>query len=232
MASQTNPIVDNEHFLLNVGYLAAISNKGPFRNVNLNARINNFQAIDNVADIIAGDDADTGNRRGKVVSNILAGSVRTIKVQFLDLPQPAGMPNAEYVSNYKNQIVDYVIAKTATGQTSNVKQHNPWLTLSQIGCVFSRPLVAIQGTNPEFELEGAPITIQQGGPATSVDLNIAGASVQKKVAGVNSGSPVVANGSGVASIPNGNTTGQVITFEVSKVGYNTKVFGPYTVLAP
>lgn len=227
---QTNPLVDNLPFLQKLGYLSVISSKGPFKNLNFNEAINGLKVIDNPADIVAGDQAFTATKKGIVVSNVLAGQVRTITVDFPMVFKPAGVTIDEWnVAANRKETVIYTISVTPnTGQQQTNRTHNPWLVLATIGAMFARNVNA-----EDFVLQKiTPATIQQGGPATVLDLNVAGASVQKTVANVNSGTPVVTDVDGKATIPNGNTTGQVIRFVVTKAGMKARTFGPYTVAAP
>lgn len=227
----------NEQFLSHIGYLALIGVKGPYRQYNLHEFINNVKVIDNPAEVAAGDIAYGGNRLGTVVSNVLNAGKRTITVKYGPIERPAGVTPEEWAADYDAlafQTDKHVISDVAaTNATGNVIP-NPYLRLASISVVFARKTDSIPNPaeNDDIALLTAAVVITQGGPATSLKFNIPGVTVQKRVANVNSGAPVTADASGVASVPNGNTTGQSITFLVTKEGYSSKLLGPYVVVAP
>lgn len=216
---------ENRQFLERTGFLSLIGTKGPYRSYMLNEKINGVKVIDNVSEVIAGDDAYSGNRWGKVVSNVLASSIRTITVKYRDIPKAAGASDAEYDTDAeRTETVLYTVNEGNVGTNETNRKANPWLQLASIGALFARKL-----QSADIVLESANPVIIAGATAVSLDFNIAGVSVQKIVNGVASGSPVVANGSGVASMPNGNTAGQSITYTVSKAGVETRTIGPFVV---
>lgn len=219
----------NEQFIQNIGYLAAIANlNGPF-SVRSVLPSQQFKMREYASQVAVGDKAYNGNDYGVVtaVSSDDDPEFVKITVEFPNSIKPDGIENDDY-----DPIKTEVYTTSRDSAVAGTTQQNSWQKLASIGCLFYTEANPVAAEAPAIVLESAAPTIQEGGPATSLDFNIAGVSVQKKVATVNSGAPVIANGSGVASVPNGNTTGQSITFEVSKAGYNTIVIGPYIVAAP
>lgn len=229
-ATPQETLDDHKVFLSQIGYLAIINGKGPFSGIFAQSAINQFYVRENIKDVAVGDDAYNGIEWGTVTAktgDTTNGFSIVVKYSHTVMPQGEDVSawNAVRSQTYTSMLP---AAATVTGMPTN----NAWQKLAGLGVIFVAPTNPSVATNPAITLESAAPTIQQGGPATSLDFNIGGVSVQKTVDGVASGSPVVANGSGVASIPNGNTTGQLIRFVVSKTGYNTVTFGPYTVIAP
>lgn len=223
-------LADHQNFLMNIGYLAIINGRGPFSGIYQQSAIGQFNIRENIKDVAVGDDAYNGSEWGKVTA--VTGDVTngfSFVVTFNHTVLPQGIDHATWNPS-RNQT--YSAMLPAAADVAGLATTNNWQKLASIGVIVVAPSNPSIATAPTIALEGAAPTIQQGGPAISLDFNVAGVTVQKKVAGVNSGAPVVANGSGEASIPNGNTTGQSITFEVSKEGHNTVVFGPYVVIAP
>jgi hypothetical protein len=216
---------DYEGFLQKIGYLSIINVKGPFNGYGLNQAINRFGIRETAATVAIGDDAYNGAEWGKV-SAIAADK---ITVQYSHSIKPAGIANADY-----NPIRTEVYPISLTDAVVGATQDNAYGKIASIGVVFVYPIDTNSPavTNPAITLQSAAPTIQEGGAATALDFSIGTVSVQKTVNGVASGAPVISDAAGVVSIPNGNLTGELIRFVVSKVGYNTVTFGPYTVIAP
>lgn len=229
-AVRQETLEDHKVFLLQIGYLAIINGKGPFSGLFAQSAIGQYNVRENIKDVAVGDEAYNGSEWGRVTSttgDVTNGFSFVVKYSHTVMPQGQDPATWNPARN-----VTYTSMLPAAATVTGMPMDNQWQKLASIGVVVVKPTNPSIATNPAIVLESAAPTIQQGGPATSLDFNIAGVSVQKTVDGVASGSPVIANGSGVASIPNGNTTGQLIRFVVSKAGYNTVTFGPYTVIAP
>lgn len=226
-AVRQETLEDHKVFLSQIGYLAIINGKGPFSGIFAQSAINQFYVREDIKDVTVGDDAYNGIEWGKVISK--TGDV-TNGFSFVVRHSHTVMPQGEDVETWNPvRDVTYASMLPAAANVTGLVTTNQWQKLASLGILVIAPTNPSITTNPAIALESAAPTIVQGGPATSLDFNIAGVSVQKTVGGVNSGAPVVANGSGVASVPNGNTTGQLIRFVVSKTGHNTVTFGPYTV---
>lgn len=220
-------IEDHKVFLSKIGYLAVINGKGPFSGLFAQSALNQFYVREDIKDVTVGDDAYNGIEWGKVTSktgDVTNGFSFVVKYSHTVMPQGTDVATWNPARN-----VTYASMLPAAATVTGLVTNNAWQKLASLGVVIVAPTNPSIATNPAIVLESAAPTIVQGGPATSLDFNIAGVSVQKTVGGVNSGSPVIANGSGVASVPNGATTGQLVRFVVSKAGYNTVTFGPYTV---
>jgi hypothetical protein len=221
--TRQNTLADNQAFLMNIGYLAIINGRGPFSGIYAQSAIGQFTIRENIKDVAVGDDAYNGSEWGKVTSvtgDVTNGFSFVVKYNNTVLPQ--GIDHATWNPSRTQTYASMLpAAATVTGLVTN----NEWQKLASIG------VIVVKNTNPSIQslnLAVAP-TIVQGGPATSLDFDIAAVSVQKLVNDVASGVAVVANGSGVASIPNGNTTGQKIKFVVSLAGKVLGTYGPYTV---
>lgn len=229
-AVRQETLEDHKVFLSQIGYLAIINGKGPFSGLFAQSAIGQYSVREDIKDVTVGDEAYNGSEWGTVTAkggDTAGGFSFTVKYSHTILPQ--GQDPATW--NPARSVV-YTSMLPAAANVTGFPTTNQWQKLASIGVVVVKPTNPSIATNPAIVLESAAPTIQQGGPATSLDFNIGGVSVQKTVGGANSGTPVVANGSGVASIPNGATTGQLVRFVVSKAGYNTVTFGPYTVIAP
>lgn len=221
---------DHKVFLSQIGYLAIINGKGPFSGLFAQSAIGQYTVREDIKDVTVGDEAYNGAEWGTVTAkggDAAGGFSFTVKYSHTILPQ--GQDPATW--NPARTVV-YTSMLPAAANVTGFPTTNQWQKLASIGVVVVKPTNGSIPTSQTIALESAAPTIQQGGPATSLDFNVAAVSVQKTVDGVASGSPVIANASGVASVPNGNTTGQVIRFVVSKTGHNTVTFGPYTVIAP
>lgn len=224
---------DNRAFLEKIGYLSVVAGMGgPYPRAAYASVINQFQLRETAASVAVGDYAQNGVEYGKVSAverDDDPVAYTKITVQFVQTIKPAGIEPADW--NPVRTVVYYISEEENDANTAPM-QAVAWQKLGSLGVVFFFPVTPDPVTAPAITLESATPTIQQGGPATSLDFNIGGVSIQKTVNGTPSGSPVVANGSGVASISNGATAGQLVRFVVSKEGYNTVTFGPYTVAAP
>lgn len=212
----------NQRFFQEIGFLATIQAGGPMTGVHINSAINQFVKRERRADVAVGDYAYTGNEWGQV--SAIASDKITVKFAHTVMPQ--GTDTSTW-----NPVRTEVYPFGLTTAVSGANNDNAWQRLGGIGVVFVAPLNPIVATNPAITMTPNPPTISAAGGNIVLTFSQPGVSVQKTVNGLNSGSPVVANGSGVASIPNGNTAGQLIRYIVSKVGFNTVTFGPYTVVA-
>jgi hypothetical protein len=216
-------LAQHQAFLLNIGYLAIINGRGPFSGIYPQSAIGQFTIRENIKDVAVGDDAYNGSEWGKVTSvtgDVTNGFSFVVKYNNTVLPQ--GIDHASWNPS-RNQT--YASMLPAAADVTGLVTNNEWQRLSSIG------VIVVANANPSIQSLNLAVvpTITQGGPATSLDFDIAGVSVQKLVNDVASGAPVVANGSGVASIPNGNTTGQSIKFVVSLSGKVLGTYGPYIV---
>jgi hypothetical protein len=216
-------LTDNQKFLLNVGYLAIINGKGPFGSQNKHEAINGFKVRETWADALVGDDVYTGNEWGKVKAKTGDNTMGwALTVTFSRTVLPAGVDHASW-NPVRDEIYTSQLpaAPTATGLANT----NAWQNLSSVGILVCGP-----GPEwlPEIKLD-AQIIVKQGVTPTIVNTNVPTVSVQLKVNKVNVGAPVVADAGGIAAVPNAATAGQKVGFVVTKVGYQTAYFGPYTV---
>lgn len=217
-------LADHQNFLMNIGYLAVINGRGPFSGIYAQSAIGQFSIRENIKDVAVGDDAYSGSEWGKVIS--VTGDITngfSFVVKFNHTVLPAGVDHATWNPSREQK---YASMLPAAADVTGLVTTNNWQKLASIGVIVVAPSNKSVVT---LTLDNGTPSIQQGGPATSLDFNIGLVSVQKLVNDVASGAPVVANVSGVASIPNGNTTGQQIKFVVSLAGKVLGTYGPYTV---
>lgn len=213
-------LADNEQFLQSIGYLAVINATGPFSGRNATRGFTNCKIREKVADVQVGDDAWTGAEWGKVS----AKTSTKITVQFAHSIKPAGVANEDY-----NPIRTEVYPVSLDAPVAGTTQDNSYQTLSGIGVVFTY-LVPTTTALQTITLQSAVPTIHATADPIVLNFSAGGVSVQKTVGGVNSGVPVIADASGIVSMPGSNTAGQLIRYVVSKAGYTTATFGPYTVV--
>lgn len=205
---------DNVRFLTELGYLSAISVKGPFNGYGVTDRINQFARRENLADVQVGDEAWTGAEYGKVVEV----NEDNIHVQFVDTVKPAGVAVAGYNPS-RIEIYGMNLNEEVEGTT----QQNDWQRLASIGVIFTYSQNPGLGetTNPEIELVGVtPDPILDVTTEVSVELSEDLVSVQMMVNGDPVGEPVI--GAMGISVFTGVTfeVDDVVTFVCTKAHHN------------